>query len=110
MPHDPRAAILDMIGAIERVQRLTAGLTEGGFLQNEQAQWAVFSQIVVMGEAAGRVDKTFQQAHSDVPWSSIVGMRHRLVHGYDSVDWLRVWKTICDDLPPLLGQLRPLLD
>jgi hypothetical protein len=51
MAHDPRAAVLDMVQAIERVQRLAAGLSETTFLQNEQAQWAVFSQIVILGEA-----------------------------------------------------------
>lgn len=109
MGHDPRAAILDMIQAIERAQRLTAGLTETIFLENEQSQWAAFSQIVILGEAAGRVDKAFQLAHPEIPWSSAVGMRHRLVHGYDSVDWARVWKTLRDDLPLLLDQLRLLL-
>jgi uncharacterized protein with HEPN domain len=109
MAHDPRAAILDMIQAIERAQRLAAGLNEAGFLQNEQAQWAVFSQIVILGEAAGRVDKAFQQAHPGIPWSSAIGMRHRLVHGYDSVDWARVWKTLREDLPRLLDRLGALL-
>jgi len=37
-------------------------------------------------------------------------MRHRLVHGYDSVDWDHVWRTLRDDLPPLLEQLTALLD
>jgi uncharacterized protein with HEPN domain len=109
MARDPRAAILDMVQAIERAQRLTAGLDETSFLQNEQAQWAVFSQVVILGEAAGRVAKAFQQAHPDIPWSSVIAMRHRLVHGYDSVDWRRVWKALRDDLRPLLDRLRLLL-
>jgi len=109
MAHDPSAAILDMIQAIERGQKLTAGQPETMFLRIEQSQWAVFSQIVILGEAAGRVDKAFQQAHPDVPWSSAIGMRHRLVHGYDTVDWARVWRTLHDDLPPLRDQLRLLL-
>lgn len=66
-------------------------------------------QIVILGEAAGRMDRTFQQAHSDIPWRSVTGMRHRLVHGYDSVDWARVWKTLQDDLPPLLQRLKELI-
>ena len=108
MPHDPNASIFDMIQALERAQRLSSGLSETDFITNETVQWAVFSQIVILGEAAGRLDRTFQNAHPDVPWASIIGMRHRLVHGYDSVDWVRVWKTLIDDLPPLLEQLKAL--
>jgi uncharacterized protein with HEPN domain len=109
MPHDPRAAIFDMIQAVERAERLSSGLSEAEFMSNEPVQWAIFSQIVILGEAAGRVDRMFQNAHPDVPWASIIGMRHRLIHGYDTVDWLRVWKTLRDDLPPLLQQLKALL-
>jgi uncharacterized protein with HEPN domain len=68
---------------------------------------AVFSQIVILGEAAGRVDKVFQADHAEVPWASIIGMRHR--HGYDSVDWHRVWRTLSDDLPTLHSHLSVLL-
>jgi len=35
MPHDPRAAIFDMILAIERAQRLSSGLSEAEFINNE---------------------------------------------------------------------------
>jgi uncharacterized protein with HEPN domain len=108
MPHDPQAAIFDMIQAVERAQRLSSGLTEAEFVNNEPVQWAIFSQIVILGEAAGRLDRMFQNAHPDIPWSIIIGMRHRLVHGYDSVDWVRVWKTLRSDLPPLLRQLKAL--
>ncbi|MBM3313082.1 DUF86 domain-containing protein [candidate division WOR-3 bacterium] len=36
-------------------------------------------------------------------------MRHRLIHGYGSVDWRRVSQTLTNDLPPLLEQLRELV-
>lgn len=109
MPHNPHAAIFDMIQAIERAQRLSSGLSEAEFISNEPVQWAIFSQIVILGEAAGRLDRVFQNDNPDVPWTSIIGMRHRLVHGYDSVDWVRVWKTLRNDLPPLLQHLKALM-
>ena len=109
MPRDPRASLFDMIQAIETAQRLASGFTESTFVSDEPMRWAVFSQIIILGEAAGRLDRSFQNAHPDVPWTSIIGMRHRLVHGYDVVDWVRVWKTLQDDLPPLLAQLRSIL-
>lgn len=109
MTHDPRAAILDMVQAIERAQKLSAGFSQKDFIGSEMAQWAIFSQIVILGEAASRLDRAFQSTHPNIPWSSVIGMRHRLVHGYDSVDWVRVWKTLREDLPPLLNQLKELL-
>jgi uncharacterized protein with HEPN domain len=109
MPHNPRAALFDMIQAIEKAEQLSFGLTEDEFVRNELMQWAIYSQIIILGEAAGRVERAFQNDHPEIPWSSVTGMRHRLVHGYDSVDWERVWKTLRRDFPPLLEQLKILM-
>jgi uncharacterized protein with HEPN domain len=37
------------------------------------------------------------------------GMRNRVVHDYFDIDWQRVWNTVKDDLPPLLGKIKTLL-
>jgi uncharacterized protein with HEPN domain len=109
MSHNPYAAIFDMAQAVETALRLSSGISEAEYLENETVQWAIFSQIIILGEAAGRVGREFQDTHSDIPWAGIIGMRHRLVHGYDTVDWVRVWKTLKNDLPALLSQLRTVL-
>lgn len=106
MPRDLLVSVLDMLAAIERAGRLVEGLTEVEFLDNERAQWAVFSQIVILGEAANRIDPGFRRFHQGIPWSHAIGMRHRLIHGYDNVDWRRVWRTLQDDFPPLMESLR----
>jgi len=49
------------------------------------------------------------QAHAQVPWRDIVGMRNRLIHGYVSVNPLTVWNTIVKDLPVLRGQIEDIL-
>lgn len=36
-------------------------------------------------------------------------MRNRLVHGYRSIDWDMVWRTIQEDLPALIARLEPML-
>ena len=43
------------------------------------------------------------------PWLQIVGIRNRLVHGYDAVDLDILWDTIIDDLPPLIAELEKIL-
>lgn len=62
--------------------------------------------IAIIGEAAARVSEDARQTLPDVPWSQIVGMRNRLVHGYFDVDLDRVWDTIVDDLPSLISSLE----
>jgi uncharacterized protein with HEPN domain len=69
----------------------------------------VYSQIIIIGEAANRLSRDIQQRHPEVPWGDIIGMRHRLVHGYDRVKWDRVWDTVVNDLPRLKASVGPLI-
>ncbi len=64
--HDPRASVLDMLHAIARARDLAAGIDEAEFLGDERTRWAVYSQIIILGEAANRVDRIFQAAHPEV--------------------------------------------
>jgi uncharacterized protein with HEPN domain len=65
--------------------------------------------LLIIGEAAGRVSPEFVRDHADIPWSQMTGMRHRLIHGYDETNWIRVWETVKVDLPAMLQALQPLL-
>ena len=58
--------------------------------------------IEIIGEAANRVPEEYQEAHSEIPWMAIVGMRNRLIHGYDEVDLDFLWNVVRNDLPPLI--------
>jgi uncharacterized protein with HEPN domain len=42
--------------------------------------------VEIVGEAAARVSTEFCDAHPEIPWAEIVGMRNRLVHAYFDVD------------------------
>ena len=48
---------------------------------------------------------TLQQTPT-IPWSQIVSLRHRLIHGYDTINMDILWKILTDDLPPLMAQLQ----
>ncbi len=45
-----------------------------------------------------------------LPWSQMVGIRHRLVHAYFDIDHERVWTTVQDDLEPLATRLEQFLE
>jgi uncharacterized protein with HEPN domain len=36
-------------------------------------------------------------------------MRNRLIHGYDLVDFEILWRTVVEDLPPLIVALESIL-
>ena len=65
--------------------------------------------VEIVGEAATRVSEETQQHQSAIPWPQIVGMRNRLVHGYDDISLERLWDTVKDELPPLIEQLNTII-
>ncbi|MBI5115235.1 DUF86 domain-containing protein [Candidatus Poribacteria bacterium] len=65
--------------------------------------------LEIIGEAASRVSKEERSNHPEIPWSQVVSMRNRLIHGYDSVDFDILWQIVTSDLPPLIVALESIL-
>jgi len=65
--------------------------------------------LEVVGEAAGRVSPAMRQSCPQIPWQRIVGLRNRLIHAYDQVDFDVLWEIVTEDLPPLVTELQHLL-
>ena len=108
MPNET-AWLADMATAAERIARYIHGMDLSSFLANDEKESAVFGQLVIIGEAANRLSPAFCNGHPDIPWGRIVGLRNRIVHGYDEIDWEIVWRVAVDELPVLLMRLQPLI-
>lgn len=104
-PRDP-AYLEHMLGAIARIRSYVGRKRRAAFLRDALLQDAVIRNIEIVGEAAARVSPEFSVRHPEIPWREIVGMRHRLIHGYLKVNLETVWKVVDRDLPVLERQLR----
>ena len=71
---------------------------------------ALVRLLEVIGEAAARVSADGQSRLPEIPWPAIAGLRNRLIHGYDEVDFDILWDIIQIDLPPLVTALRRALN
>jgi len=65
--------------------------------------------LEIIGEAARGVSAACREAHPEIPWKTIAGMRDRLIHGYFDINLDIVWRTVLEDLPALLTQLQDIL-
>jgi uncharacterized protein with HEPN domain len=65
--------------------------------------------VEIVGEAASRVSGQTQAELAEIPWADIIGMRHRIVHGYDRIDRDILWDTITEDIEPLIPLLNDAL-
>jgi uncharacterized protein with HEPN domain len=72
-------------------------------------RYALLHAICITGEAANRVSPEGKITYAAIPWKPLIGIRNRLIHGYDIVDWEIVWKTVTEDFPILLETLNDCL-
>ena len=70
---------------------------------------ALIRLLEMIGEAANRVSPEFQSRHPSIPWSQIIGLRNRLIHGYDALDMDILWQVLRQDLPILIEELNGIL-
>lgn len=69
------------------------------FLEDEPFQDSCSLCLIQIGEAVNRLSDEYREAHPDIPWSKIYGMRCHLVHGYESFDAEIVWDAIQNYIP-----------
>ncbi len=48
-------------------------------------------QVEIIGEVVYMLTREFRNAHPEVEWEAIEGMRHVLVHGYYEITPDKVW-------------------
>ncbi|MGI6207010.1 MAG: DUF86 domain-containing protein [Anaerolineae bacterium] len=103
------AYLLDILQSALLVQEFVQGLDERGFRADQLRQDAVIRRIEVIGEATRRISPEFRAAHPGIPWPEMAGMRSRLIHEYDRVDLVEVWKVVQEDIPRLIAMITPLV-
>ncbi len=84
------------------------GLAKEDFLEDKRTQQAVIMSLIIIGEAVAKVMDgygDFTQAHPQMPWRNMRGMRNRIAHGYFDINLDVVWETVQTALPELLRQL-----
>ena len=107
--NDPRVRYQHMLDNALKARELATNIKESDLDTDWIRTYALVRALEVIGEAAGHIPVEEQKQHTDIPWSQIVGLRNRLIHGYDSVDLSILWRIIQDDLPLLVTALESIV-
>ncbi len=78
-------------------------------LKETALQWLVTTPLYNIGEHVYNLSKDYKEAHQDIQWAMIAGVRHRLVHDYDGTNWNIIADVVFEELPILINQLKELL-
>jgi uncharacterized protein with HEPN domain len=104
-----RVRLLHMLDAARKAVAFASRTTRERLSLDDLATLGLVKCIELLGEAANRVSVETTQRIADVPWRSIIAMRHRTVHGYDDINLDIVWVTATQSLPPLIAALEAAL-
>jgi uncharacterized protein with HEPN domain len=107
--HDPLLRLRHMLDHAREAVEMVRGRERRDLDRDRMLELSLVRLVEIVGEAASRMTRADQARYPTIPWPQVTGMRHRLVHGYDTVDLQVLWDTVTDDLPPLIAALEAVL-
>lgn len=102
--------VVDILESIKKIERYIAGFSYNEFINDEKTIDAVVRNLEIIGEATNQIPMEIRQRNKEVPWSQIVGLRNRLIHGYFVIDYEIVWYIANNELPELKKQIEKILN
>lgn len=99
---DTHATLSQIATHARPAQDLCAGRTLTDLSADWKSLLALERALEILGEAVKRLPSELCEANPGVPWRLVAGMRDRLSHGYDEVDYEILWNAVHEDLPNLL--------
>lgn len=109
MLKDDLIRLQHMLNAAREAVELSAGNSRDNIKSERMLNLSLVRLIEIVGEAANQVSSEGQAQYPNIPWRPIIGMRHRLIHGYDNVDFDILYQTVTQDLPPLIANLEKII-
>mgnify|MGYP000167322070 CR=1 FL=1 len=107
MQHEEAKYLVDALQACEAIVDFTRNKSLDEYRKDFLLRSAVERQFEILGEAFSRLNTLDSEYREHCPeMGKIIGMRNRLIHGYDTVDDSIVWDAIQNHLPPLLKWLK----
>ena len=111
MEREIKTWLFDILQSIEEIESYYNNKPKRfeDYLTDKKTQRAVERNLEIIGEAVNRilkVDPNFQieNAHQ------IVGVRNRIIHGYNSISHELVWSIVINHIPNLHAEISNLIN
>jgi len=103
---DWRLFIHEILECIKKIEKYVSGISYNDFIKEDKTKDAVVRNLEIIGEAANQIPVNIKEKYKDIPWTQIIGLRHRLIHSYFVVDYDIVWNIINKELPDLKIKIK----
>jgi uncharacterized protein with HEPN domain len=109
MSKDPQILLKHILESIAQVQSYLANMDEEDYMANVEKQDAAERRLQVIGQSIVSLPQEFKDAHQEIEWAKIAGLRNRLVHEYLEIDHELIWNIIAQSLPEFQKAIENLL-
>ena len=95
----------DIIAYAEAALQIAAQAAPGDGMEMMR-RLALERALEVIGEASSKIPVAVRRRYPEIPWPQMSALRHRLAHGYFSIDAERLTRIVQEELPMTLDRLR----
>ena len=81
-------------------------ITKEMLLTDEFSQWAVTTPLYNIGEQVYKLSSEFKLEHPEIIWNIVSGLRHRLVHDYDGVNWSVIVEVVFGEMDQFIDSVK----
>jgi uncharacterized protein with HEPN domain len=104
-----KAWLLDIAESMRLALSHMNGASFEAFVGDRAKTDAVHRRLEIIGEATKRLSPDFRDAHGDIPWTKMAGMRDILIHGYDRIEPEDVYDAVTGVIPLLIPKIDALI-
>ena len=85
-------------------------ITKENLLNDEFLQWAVTTPLYNIGEQVYKISDDTKKQYPDIIWSIVAGLRHRLVHDYEGINWSIIVEVIFDEMDDFVNSIKQIIE
>jgi uncharacterized protein with HEPN domain len=107
MQPETRKHLVDILDAAADIRDFTDGYDLAAYRADAKCRAAVERKCEIIGEACSRIRDKDPGTFGELPYGhQVIGLRNRVIHGYDSVDDAIIWDVVSSKLDSLIRQVE----
>ena len=101
--------LIDILDATSEIREFTHGYDLTQYRKDSKCRAAVERKFEIIGEACTRIRDNDPNTFEKIDYGhQIIGLRNRVIHGYDNVDDAILWDVVSSKLNPFVTQVTTL--
>ena len=101
--------IIDIWSSLQ-LQIKEHSITKENLLNDEFLQWAVTTPLYNIGEQVYKISDDTKKQYPDIIWSIVAGLRHRLVHDYEGINWSIIVEVLFDEMDDFVNSIKQIIE